>query len=59
MKLLNSPENAYLSHVSFMRAMDTVKEISRDFLKTDGKNLRKNFEIPERENESWIGDDLI
>jgi hypothetical protein len=59
MKLLNFPENVYSSYESFMRAMDAVKEICGDFLKIDGKILRKNFEKPERKNESWIGDDLI
>ena len=59
MKLLAFPENVYLSYVSFMRAMDTVKEISRDFLKTDGDFLRKNFQNHETKNESEIGDDLI
>ena len=59
MKLLSFPENVYLSYQSFMSAMDAVKEISRDFLKTESPNLRKDFENHERENESWIGDDLI
>ena len=59
MKLLSFPQNVYLSYQSFMSAMDAVKEISRDFLKTDGDFLRNNFENDEKKNESWIGDDLI
>jgi len=59
MKLLNFPENVYSSYESFMRALDSVKEICGEFLEMRGEILRKNFENPERKNESWIGDDLI